>query len=243
MLRGLYFSNHNNSGAPERIDLFHGIAPRLRELMLHQISLKNWDSPFLFNLRELFLSELYGPTMQQLLAILEACSCLERLDLLFVHIDDNTSASESGRTINLLGLDRLTVCYLSRVATDRLLQTIQAPSCRDFSIHPLYSQVQGPHDIVIGCIHTSFHSFLTTAGDIRVTVSSESYSKTNITATGRNGHITFNTQLQGYSPHSVWSIFIPLLFPETPSVPIELTSTSGDLDALLGTSAWALHGV
>lgn len=60
------------------IDLFQGIAPSLRKLKLDTIALRNWASAFLFNLTTLSLAKLRqkGPSLSQLLAILEACSDL-----------------------------------------------------------------------------------------------------------------------------------------------------------------------
>ncbi|KAG9000977.1 hypothetical protein FRB94_005053 [Tulasnella sp. JGI-2019a] len=133
MLRELSFKNHAHSNT-DRIGLFYGIAPRLQELVLHQVSLKNWGSPFLFNLRMLVLTKVQGPTMEQLLTILEACAGLETLSLLFVRIDDKTSASEPRRMIDPPNLDYLMIRGLSHASTYRLLRTIQAPSCRDFLI-------------------------------------------------------------------------------------------------------------
>ncbi|KAG9035161.1 hypothetical protein FRB95_011895 [Tulasnella sp. JGI-2019a] len=243
MLRGLPFKNHAHSNIAERIDLFHGIAPRLQELVLHQVSPKNWGSPFLFNLRMLVLTKVQGPTMEQLLTILETCTGMERLSLLFVRIDDKTSASEPRRMVDLPNLDYLMIRGLSHASTYRLLRTIQAPSCRDFLIQP--PRGQGPTDITIcsRCINISFRSFLTTTADVRVLVSTQLPGQVHVTATGENNHRTFNAQLQGYSSRSIWSVFVPLLFPETSPILIELAFASHDLDALLGTNAWMLHGV
>ncbi|KAG8997670.1 hypothetical protein FRB93_014030 [Tulasnella sp. JGI-2019a] len=95
-----------------RIDFFCAIAPGLRKLRLYHISLKHWDSPFLFNLREFSLSGANGAILDQLLAVLEACVNLEKLSLTLVYTND-TSASEHRRTIDLLSLDSFFIYGLS----------------------------------------------------------------------------------------------------------------------------------
>ncbi|KAG8997650.1 hypothetical protein FRB93_014010 [Tulasnella sp. JGI-2019a] len=242
ILRGLTLTNYSD-GAPIIIDLFRSTAPRLRQLSLRQISLKHWDSPFLYNLRELSLDKVTGPTIEQLLAILEASSYLTKLSIYSVHVDDDTSASKPIRTVNLPSLDWLTISYLSPVTTnDRLLRTIQAPSCRDFSSWVTGAPTPQGMTLYAGFMNISFRSFLTTAEDVWAKVFTESSDQVYIQATERN-HDTFDIDLRGFSPHSFWSTFVPLLFPETSPVQIKLDFHRGGSDVLLETSAWTLCGV
>ncbi|KAG9007606.1 hypothetical protein FRB93_007642 [Tulasnella sp. JGI-2019a] len=242
MLRILWLEDYNFD-APIAIDFFRGVAPHLRELFLHHISLKNWGSPFLFNLRELSLIDVTGPTIEQLLAILEACSYLETLRLTLVYIDDNTSGHKPRHTINLLSLHQLAIARLSPAAGNCLLRTIQAPSCRDFLIKPIRDQ--NPTDIAIcsECVNISFRSFLTTAKELSVTISTESFDRIRVTVMEQNNHCPFNVRLNGFSPSSIWSTSVPLLFPETSPAEIELDFRGGSPCVLLDTSAWILPGI
>ncbi|KAG8978578.1 hypothetical protein FRB94_013500 [Tulasnella sp. JGI-2019a] len=227
-----------------RIHIFGGVAPCLRELRLRHISLKHWDSPFLFNLRELSLNGVHGLTIEQVLAILEACVHLEKLSLILVHINNaspSTSASEPRRDINLSSLKSFAISGLDPTATNRLLQTIQTPSCRKFMFQ--LSSFQRPKNdpICCKCVDTAFRSFLITAEDVRVTITTKSFNIIDVRATQRNDRSAFNVHLRAYSSHFVWSTFVPLFILET--IPIELTFGSNDQDVLLETSAWAMHGV
>ncbi|KAG9000978.1 hypothetical protein FRB94_005054 [Tulasnella sp. JGI-2019a] len=243
MLRSLNLTDYDhNAPYGVEIDLFRGVAPRFRELRLHGISPKNWDSPFFSNLRLLSLSRIHGPTMEQFLEILEACSCLESLTLSFFHVNGNVSALEPRRAVNLLSLDSLGISGLAPATIKFLLRTIKAPFCRDFSIQP--ARYMGYQDAATcsECINVAFTSFLTTAEDVRVTISTKP-SRVYVRATERDKDGVFSVRLAGYSAHSVWSTFVPLLFPETSPVTIELAFGSGDPNVLLETSAWTLHGV
>ncbi|KAG9005237.1 hypothetical protein FRB94_001655 [Tulasnella sp. JGI-2019a] len=225
MLRELCLTRGFRESSGVKADLFRGIAPRLQGLRLQHISLRNWNSPFLFNLRGLSLHMVSGLTMGQLLAILEACKGLEMLEFTLVDFDDVTSASGPRYLINLPCLSRFRITFVSPTACNRLLRAIQAHSCRNFTIH-MTDKLQDA-TICSEFVNQSLRSFLTTAEDVWAIIhtSSESISIRNVEWNNQ-----FVIHLSGFLLHSIWSTFLPLLFPQTSSVQIDITFDSSDLD-------------
>ncbi|KAG9031792.1 hypothetical protein FRB95_002332 [Tulasnella sp. JGI-2019a] len=226
------------------VDLFGGIAPRLRKLKLYHIGLKKWNSPLLFNLKELSLISTPGPTMTELLSILEASSDLESLEVFLRHIDGITPASTPSHSVSLLRLSKLNVLSPNPAISNRFLHSIKAPSCC-YSTIQFVGQAQ---DLAIcpECVSVPFRSFLITAEEVNLLIHSASLEPSFFLIRGKEkDQSLFRLEWHGLTLHSIGSTLFPTLFPESPTVQISLDLQSTDnLDVLLEeSSVWTLSGV
>ncbi|KAG8996451.1 hypothetical protein FRB94_008282 [Tulasnella sp. JGI-2019a] len=124
--------DHRN---PQAVDLFKGHAPGLRHLSLQYISLHNWDSPILRGLHTLQLSHIKnGPSLQQMIDILQGCEDLRELSLRGFQFTDVSGLEDT--VVHLHRLQRLQLSsaahYGSEVGMLGLLKVLRTPSCTSY---------------------------------------------------------------------------------------------------------------
>ncbi|KIO30060.1 hypothetical protein M407DRAFT_20915 [Tulasnella calospora MUT 4182] len=113
------------------LNIFRGRPPpRLRELFLTGVPVP-WSPKLFCNLNVLSISQMQhlAPSLDQLLAVLSACPCLESLAIRDVTFAGGTSAI-SLNTVHMAALGRLDLEEMEPEITNRLLAAIRAPDCK-----------------------------------------------------------------------------------------------------------------
>ncbi|KAG9031785.1 hypothetical protein FRB95_002325 [Tulasnella sp. JGI-2019a] len=222
------------------LDPFRGTAPRLRELALESACLRNWASPFLFHLTVISLKRICrdGPSLSQLLEVLDTCVDLETLHLEDCIIDC-TDPYPPARSIRLSRLSKLFISQVPPITSECLLSGIQAPLCRNFSTSGVG---QGPEHVRRCCdfITPSFRRFLRSARTIEIMARAEG---TNVDGKGVDQHEGFSIRMNKSSLTSVWPAFILPLF-ETSLLPtLQLSLHLVEPNDLPDDHCGELHGV
>ncbi|KAG8886157.1 hypothetical protein FRB97_007195 [Tulasnella sp. 331] len=199
-----------------------GTTPRLRELELETFCLRNWDSPFLSNLTTLSLSKIFidGPSLSQLLTILEACPDIEVLRLADCNFAlDAHLRTPPTRRVHLLHISTFHVHRLGTDASDHLLREIDAPSCRDFDIHWGTLAVE-PAEACSEFITPLFRSYIHSAENVRIIVTSK-FVEVEGNTRGRDDG--FRVKIHKLASRNLWPILIlPLFTPPQPTLQLSL---------------------
>ncbi|KAG8861500.1 hypothetical protein FRB96_002949 [Tulasnella sp. 330] len=133
------------------LDLFHGVAPRLEDLRLNNMSLLDWNTPFICStrLKVLTLKDITysGPTVRQVAMILRSCGALERLKLWMVTYtasfvvsnhhgspgdlspEDDENNNSTTRIISLPRLQELRIYPVTTDLATQILGVLDAPNC------------------------------------------------------------------------------------------------------------------
>ncbi|KAG9037806.1 hypothetical protein FRB95_004093 [Tulasnella sp. JGI-2019a] len=115
------------------VDLFRGIAGRLRHLSLKEVGVP-WESKLLSQLRtlELISTDIAGPSTVQVMRILEACPDLVKLCLNFRQSNPGVTPL-NGHPIHLPGLEGFDV-DLHTETIQHILSYIRIPNCKAFAV-------------------------------------------------------------------------------------------------------------
>ncbi|KAG9022627.1 hypothetical protein FRB95_014519 [Tulasnella sp. JGI-2019a] len=130
------------------LDLFHRDAPKLRELYLYAVALRDWASPILHGLHLLSVSHIDSGSqcnMQMLLGALRECPELEMLQLYSVWFNNSTTENE----IPAIDLPRLGTLHLGLLYPDVEVANYLIKSIRANSIEDLILESDTSRDITL----------------------------------------------------------------------------------------------
>lgn len=166
------------------LDLFGGEAPRLRKIIIRELSLR-WDSGIFRGIEELVLEEVRGISITQLTKILHQSPTLKVLRLQSCWLTEQPAAgSVITQTIALPHLRSLSLLQLPRTVTSCLLQHLDTPGVEKFIISPVSSTGEDPNALL--------QAVTTFIGRARELVSRLRCMQLSIDATELSGWMTIN---------------------------------------------------
>ncbi|KAG8995086.1 hypothetical protein FRB94_009462 [Tulasnella sp. JGI-2019a] len=186
----LYYVKRKEESAVT-LDLFQGGAPKLRELYLSAIALRDWGSPILRGLHLLSISDIDARgqySMQKLMNALRECPELKVLQLYSIWFSNSSTARDRTIVVDLPRLDTLHLGLLHPdvEAADNLIKNIRTHRVKDLILEDDTSR-----DIALLPSFPTDRPFLTSAFDACIA----SGQSVKITAGTAHVQITMETEL------------------------------------------------
>lgn len=188
-------------------------APRLKEISLVHAVPSCWSLPIFRGLRRLRVGLLptLGPSVSQILEVLESCPSLESLSLLNIQ-GFGLDGSEAGRRIPLNQLKELVLKSLYSDAVQCLLNSIESPRCRNYEIEPMDHSKTLLRSVALH-VSSSFQHYIRSARTVDIAFSYVGRLRLTISEVYSLG-VEFPSDREGDGNDSVFDL-VGLLFSQT----------------------------
>lgn len=235
------------------LDLFHGVAPRLRSLSLNQLALKDWQSPIMMNLTSLSLENCaFPPTSKDLISALRGSSKrLTQLTIANLQWPEHYSSPVTTTGAPII-LERLTHFTLRQRGTYlvSVLERIVMPEWTEVVLELQHWQGSSPtlvHKLLSGLIaHDRTPSSVPSAVPIEMKFEYEGRQSFSTSIKGSDPHYSFdlhirNTYLTSVQELSAWccdayAIAINLQQGQNNASAVQVTTLLGSGDSITATN-------